>query len=116
MPLQHHIKHDYHPDNPDGGSGHGSDVPFAFQTLAGGRQGSPTPEALELSDMISSYWVDFAKTGDPNGQGLPQWPAFSRDDPKVMVFDQNPSARPLPNIDKLKIFAGYNASIREGAK
>ncbi len=108
--------YDYHPGNPEGGSGHGSDVPFAFQTLAGGRQGNPTPEALELSDMISSYWVDFAKTGDPNGQDLPQWPAFSEDDPKVMVFDEAPGARPLPNLDRLKIFDAYNASIREGAK
>jgi para-nitrobenzyl esterase len=106
---------DYHPNNPDGGSGHGSDVPHAFQTL-GGPRGEPSPEDLELSDMISSYWVNFTKTGDPNSPNLPEWPAFAEDDPKVMVFDEAPSARPLPKLDKLKIFDAYNQWVREQTK
>jgi para-nitrobenzyl esterase len=103
---------DYHPGSPDGGSGHGSDVPHAFQTL-GGPMGGPKPEDLKLSDMISSYWVNFAKSGDPNGPGLPVWPAFTENDQKVMVFDSAPSARPVPNLDKLKVFDAYNAERRE---
>jgi para-nitrobenzyl esterase len=99
---------DYHPGSPDVGSGHGSDVPYAFQTLDAGRQ-APTPEDLKLSDMISSYWVNFAQTGDPNGSGLPEWPAFTESDQKVMVFDAAPGARPEPNLDKLKIFDAYIA-------
>jgi para-nitrobenzyl esterase len=106
---------DYHPNNPDGGSGHGSDVPHAFQTL-GGPRGEPSPEDLELSDMISSYWANFAKTGNPNSPGLPEWPAFAEDDQKVMVFDEAPSARPVPKLDKLKIFDAYNQWVREEAK
>jgi para-nitrobenzyl esterase len=100
---------DYHPGRTDVGSGHGSDVPYAFQTLSGGRQGEPDPEALELSDMISSYWVNFTKSGDPNGPGLPEWPAFTEDDQKVMMFDAAPSARPVPNLDNLKVFDAYIA-------
>jgi para-nitrobenzyl esterase len=98
---------DYHPDRPDVGSGHGSDVPFAFQTLGGGRQDGPDPEALELSDMISSYWINFAKSGDPNGPDLPEWPAFTENDQKVMLFDAAPSARPVPKLDNLKVFDAY---------
>jgi para-nitrobenzyl esterase len=106
---------DYHPGSTDVGSGHGSDVPYAFQTL-GGRQGASTPEDLKLSDMISSYWVNFARNGDPNGPGLPQWPAFAENDQKVMVFDAAPSARPLPNLDQVKIFDAYISRLREQAK
>jgi para-nitrobenzyl esterase len=102
---------DYHAPNTDG-AGHGSDVPYAFQTL-GGRQGAPKPEDLALSDMISSYWVNFAKKGDPNGPGLPPWPAFSEKDQKVMVFDAASSARPVPNMDKLKVFDDYISSLRK---
>jgi para-nitrobenzyl esterase len=103
--------YDYHA--PDAaGSGHGSDVPYAFQTL-GGPQAEPKPEGLKLSDMISSYWANFAKTGDPNGPDLPQWPAFDENDQKAMVFDAEPSARPMPNLDKLQAFDAYISWLRE---
>jgi para-nitrobenzyl esterase len=106
--------YDYHAPNVDG-SGHGSDVPYAFQTL-GGSQGAPKPEDLKLSDMISSYWANFAKTGDPNGTGLPKWPAFAENNQQAMVFDAAPSARPVPNLDKIKAYDAYISSRREEAQ
>lgn len=107
--------YDYHPGTPEGtGSGHGSDVPYAFQTLASRRE--PAPEDVKLSSLISAYWVNFAKTGDPNGSGLPAWPAFTEQDQKVMVFDTAPGARPVPNLDKLKAYDAYIAWLRGQAK
>lgn len=106
--------YDYHAPDVDG-SGHGSDVPYAFQTLSGGRGGAPKPEDLKISDMISSYWVNFAKTGDPNGPGLPKWPAFTESSQQAMVFDATPGARPLPNLDKLKAYDAYISWLREEA-
>jgi para-nitrobenzyl esterase len=108
--------YDYHESNVDG-SGHGSDVPYAFQTLTPGRDGAPPkPEDVKLSDMISSYYVNFAKTGDPNGPGLPKWPAYVDSNPQAMVFDAKPGARPLPNLDKLKAYDAYISWSREAAK
>jgi para-nitrobenzyl esterase len=107
--------YDHHAPDANG-AGHGSDVPYAFQTLGGGPQGDPKPEDLKLSDMISSYWVNFAKSGDPNGPDLPEWPAFTENDQKVMVFDSEPSARPVPNLEKLKAFDAYISWLREQAK
>ena len=93
------------------GSGHGSDVPFAFQTLGGRR--TPSPEDRALSDMISSYYVNFAVTGDPNGKGLPQWPAFTGKNQEVMVFDAKPSARPYPVLESVKVFDPYFERVRK---
>ena len=93
------------------GSGHGSDVPFAFQTLAGRR--TPSQADLKLSDLISSYWVNFAVTGDPNGKDLPKWPAFTRDNETVMVFDAAPSARPTPDLPRVEIFDAYFKRMRK---
>jgi para-nitrobenzyl esterase len=93
------------------GSGHGSDVPFAFQTLAGRR--TPSAEDRALSDMISSYYVNFAKTGDPNGKGLPPWPAFTDRNQLVMVFDAAPGARTYPALERVKLFDPYFERIRK---
>lgn len=93
------------------GSGHGSDVPFAFQTLAGRR--TPSQADLELSDMISSYWVNFAVTGDPNGKGLPSWPAFTKENQTVMVFDVVPRARPSPDLPRIRMFDAYFERMRK---
>ncbi len=87
------------------GSGHGSDVPFHFQTLS--TRGSPSAENVALSDTISAYDINFAKTGDPNGKGLPPWPAFTDKNQQVMVFDATPSARPYPLLQRVKVLDSY---------
>jgi len=59
------------------GAFHGADVPFVFGTLSrGGRAGAvePDDEDRALSEAMMGYWVRFAATGDPNGEGAPAWP------------------------------------------
>ena len=87
------------------GSGHGSDVAFHFQTLS--VRGTPSKENLALSEMISSYDINFAKTGDPNGKGLPPWPAFTDKNQQVMVFDACSGARAYPLLEKVKVLDIY---------
>ena len=93
------------------GSGHGSDVGFHFQTLA--VRGKPSDQDLALSRMISTYDLNFAKTGDPNGNGLPPWPAFTADHAQVMVFDAQPSARSYPILAKLQVFDPFFERLRQ---
>jgi para-nitrobenzyl esterase len=99
---------------PDG-SDHASEISYVFGNL-GGFGGSSGPEDKVLSDLMNSYWVNFAKTGDPNGAGLPPWPAFEEKSQKTMIFDKTPGARQHPNLDKLNAFDVYYANQRERAR
>jgi len=64
-----------------------------------------------LADRVSSYWVNFARTGDPNGKGLPRWPQFTGANAAPMIIgaiDETPDPQRLAIYDKLyaKILAG----------
>ena len=52
---------------------------------------------LELGALMQKYWMNFAATGNPNGDGLPEWPLFERPDPQVMELGD--SVRPIPAIE-----------------
>jgi para-nitrobenzyl esterase len=74
------------------------------------------PEDVAMADTMSTYWTNFAKGADPNGKGLPVWPAFTAADQRVMFFDTHSSARPAPNLTQIKAFDGYYVWRREEAK
>jgi para-nitrobenzyl esterase len=74
------------------GAFHGAEIPFVFGTLArGGRSSAADPEDAdrELSQAMMGYWVRFAATGDPNGDGAPAWPRYgSRTDNSIEFGDE----------------------------
>jgi len=111
------------PRTPDGaGASHGDEIAYVFRNLPApvfGDTGPPPPirpEDTKISDLMASYWVNFAKAGDPNGPGLPAWPAFSASAQNAMIFDATPGARPLPNQAQLKALDPYYRMLREQAK
>jgi para-nitrobenzyl esterase len=105
------------PASPDGSS-HAAEIPFVFdnQDKPGQLGRSVGPEDKVLSELITSYWINFAKKGNPNGSGLPVWPAFDEKEQKTMFFDINPGARPHPNVEKIKAFDVHFAKLRENAQ
>ena len=102
---------DYPADSPQAGHGspHGMEVEYVFGHPTGGPSGKPTATDLVISDAMATYWTNFAKYGDPNGKGMPQWPAFSDEHPELMVFAGTAHTGPLPNPEGLKALDAYFA-------
>ena len=57
--------------------------------------------------------MNFAKTGNPNGKGLPYWPSFDKDRPTTMQFSNGASLIMVPNRDKIDFVDKFMQSIRE---
>ncbi len=93
----------YDPGKPNLGSAHTAEIPYVFNNLAAPRtfpgQSSPTlsaadPREVAFAEQVSSYWVNFARTGDPNGTGLAEWPATAKLGPnEVMVLEAGKSGK-----------------------
>ena len=64
-------------------------------------------EDRRLADAMSSYWVNFAKTGDPNGEGLPRWPAYKPGGGgQMMELGKDLTARPELHRDRYEFLDG----------
>jgi len=63
---------------------HGADIAYVFANVAPADGYDATDRAL--SDAMTAYWINFARTGDPNGPGLPEWPAYRRETDINMEF------------------------------
>lgn len=94
------FRFDTAPPTEDGatyGAVHGVDVGYTFNYF---------PEMVEwrasdyeLSETLIDFWTNFAKTGDPNGEGLPVWPAYDRQTPEIMSFADPVQAIELTEFD-----------------
>ena len=60
---------------------------------------------IQLADQLSSYWVNFVKSGNPNGGNLTHWPAYTTEKDQVLIIDQQTTATNMPFKDGLRILS-----------
>ena len=85
------------------GAFHSLEIPFVFGTF-GARTFSWLPFGAtdqKLSQTVESYWTNFAKTGDPNGPGLPRWEPWTPESEPYLAFDENGEAIPQQHFSPL---------------
>jgi para-nitrobenzyl esterase len=103
---------DQHPNYPEDspqygyGSPHAQDVGYVFMNLDSSNPQTSQSD-LELSEKMGTYWTNFAKYGDPNGEGIPEWPAFSDAKPEVMYLGPTPHVGPVPSAESLEVLDDY---------
>lgn len=70
--------------NPGLGAPHAIELRYVFNTL---NNTDEFPENKVLADKVMNYWIQFAKTGNPNSPGLPNWPEYTVSRKRYLIFD-----------------------------
>jgi len=111
---------DQHPQYPPNsaragyGATHGAEVRYVFKHLDPSNP-QITKSDLNISEAMATYWTNFAKRGDPNGDGVATWPAFSDANPILMYFAGRPHTGPVPSAEGLWVLDSYFAWRRTPA-
>ncbi|WP_211483153.1 carboxylesterase/lipase family protein [Fodinibius roseus] len=72
------------------GAGHGSEIAYVFNNLDARRGDTePTAEEQRLAQVMNTYWANFAKTGDPNGAGVPKWPVYQTQNEEILKIESD---------------------------
>jgi len=88
---------------------HSSEIPYVFQTLGASPERQFTASDWALSRRISTYWLNFVRSGDLNGGGLPRWPKFELASPQILAIGDRIESRPLLPADRMAAMRAFIA-------
>jgi para-nitrobenzyl esterase len=97
---------------PSRGATHTAEISYMFNNLAAGTPWTDVDR--KLADMMSSYWVNFAATGNPNGKGLPEWPAYNGKADQAMVLGDTVSMGTGIQPAMLAFYDAYYKTLGSG--
>ncbi|MBE5905828.1 MAG: carboxylesterase family protein [Lachnospiraceae bacterium] len=89
---------------------HAGELPYAYGNLWR-HPGLYTKSDEKLSEIMQNYWTNFAKTGNPNGKGLPNWPMRHSGQTELLQLDTTIKTVPDPNEALYKIIDAYQDSL-----
>jgi para-nitrobenzyl esterase len=101
----------FSPDKRRKGVAHADDIMYLNTTFLG--QPDKYPHEAAVAEMLQQYWVNFAKTCNPNGKGLPYWPTFDESKPTTMQFSNGASLIMRPNREQIDFVDRYYKAKRE---
>ncbi len=84
---------------------HAVELSYTFNSSGWGGPKDPSSEAE--TKIIHQYWINFIKTGNPNGDLLPYWPTYQKDTESVMYFRDGAHVTALPNKPQLELWESY---------
>jgi para-nitrobenzyl esterase len=94
---------------------HTSEIPYCLDSLAHAAPiiGPVTPQKQALADKVSTYWANFAKTGNPNGKGLPEWKPYDLQTRRTLkiTIDDTPTLVEDPMGPTRQAVAAYKAKV-----
>jgi para-nitrobenzyl esterase len=94
------------------GAYHGAEVMYAYDNLGADSDADYTEADHRLRDLMSGYWVDFVRTGDPNAPGLPTWPTVEQAPDHVMEFGESGAGvAPRPRPDAVDFWMRFDGPI-----
>ena len=94
------------------GAVHGLDVSASFNNYRDGIGGTGSPTQRALWTKFAASWVGFAKSGDPNHAGIPNWPAYDATKRATMIFDNDVRVENDPRSEIRKFWAEMPATPR----
>jgi para-nitrobenzyl esterase len=87
----------------DFGAFHSADIVYVFDHPEIIKTWKTDATDRRVADQMSSYWVNFARSGDPNGSGLPNWTPYSPDAPKKMLIGPETRLADDPDVARLRL-------------
>ncbi|MFM2482000.1 carboxylesterase/lipase family protein [Celerinatantimonas sp. YJH-8] len=84
------------------GAFHATEIPYVFNTLPSTYGTDLSAQDQAMADLMHQYWVNFAKTGNPNGKGLPRWPQYDRQHDQLMMFSAKGAAQSKAQPDPMR--------------